>query len=110
MAGSRTKGRCIVNLNNMKNKAPVEMYELKKRKRKKREKKGVHTFSNRGLRCSWRPIIGYIFFANSTTSCSILALADFDELLGLPVAGLDVHAYFENKNIHDADPKACSCT
>jgi len=70
MAGSGTKGGCTVNLNNMKNKAPAEVYELKKRKekkskkekkRKKNEKKGVHTFNNRGLRCSWRPTVGYIF-------------------------------------------------
>ena len=81
MAGSGSKGGCTVNLNNMKNKAPAEMYELKKIKRKKiekkrnkgeknqkkekkkqkNEKKGVPTFSNRGLRCSWRPTVGYIF-------------------------------------------------
>ena len=74
MAGSGTKGGCTVNLNNMKNKVPVEMYELKKKRKKlkkgekkgekkeeKKGKKGVHTFSNRGLRCSWRPTVGYIF-------------------------------------------------
>ena len=76
MSGSGTKGGCTVNLNNMKNKAPAEMYELIKKNRKnilkkgkkknktkpkKKEKKKVHTFSNRGLRCSWSPTVGYIF-------------------------------------------------
>jgi len=39
MAGSGTKGGCTVNLNNMKNKAPAEMYEPHKKKRRKKEKK-----------------------------------------------------------------------
>jgi len=72
MAGSGTRGDDIVNLNNMENKAPAETYELfkkqknknknKKKRRKKKKpkkqkskrKKEVHTFSNRGLRCSWK--------------------------------------------------------
>ena len=41
MTGSGTKGGCTVNLNNMKNKAPAEMYEKKKEKKiEKKEKKG----------------------------------------------------------------------
>ena len=39
MAGSGTKGGCTVNLNNMKNKAPAEMYERKKRKTRKKNRK-----------------------------------------------------------------------
>ena len=46
-------------------------------------------------------------FTNSTTGCSLPEFVqfydnDFDELLGVLAAG------FENKNILDADPKACS--
>ena len=39
MAESGTKGGCTINLNNMKNKAPAEMYELKKNRKKNRKKK-----------------------------------------------------------------------
>ena len=39
MAESETKDGCTIILNNMKNKAPAEMYEQKKRKRKKEKKR-----------------------------------------------------------------------
>jgi len=59
MAGSGTKGGCTVNLNNMENKAPADMYELKKIKKKenkhknktnkKKRKKGGSYFQQQGL-------------------------------------------------------------
>ena len=55
------------------------MYEKKEKKGK--EKKKVHTFSNRSLKCSWRSTVGYIFLQKEK-NCSILELAVFDELLG----------------------------
>ena len=118
MAGSGTKGDCTGNLNNMKNKAPAEMCVSQRKKERKKiykkkgktkkRKKGSY-FQQQGLEVFLETNSWLHLFANSTTSCSILESVVFDELLGLPVASLDVYAC-ENKNIHNADPKACSCT
>ena len=74
MAGSGTKGGCPVTLNNMKNKAPAEMYEKKRKKGSYFQQQELEMFLEIN---SW-----LYLFANRTTSCSILELAVFDELLG----------------------------
>ena len=92
MAGSGTKGGCTVNLINMKKregKAPAEMSEkkkiktkkIKKIKKKKKRKKG--SYSQQQELEMFLEINSWLYlFANRTTSCSILELAVFDELLG----------------------------
>jgi len=94
MAGSGTKGGCTVNLINMKKregKAPAEMSEKKNKKKlhnkKKEEKKNKRKkkrfiLSATGLEVFLETNSWLHLFENSTTSCSILELAVFDELLG----------------------------
>ena len=81
------------------------MYDLFKKKQQ--TKKRDSYFQQQGLEVLLESTSWSHLFTNSTTDCSLPEFVQFydndsDQLLGVSAA------CFENKNMLDADPKACS--
>jgi len=86
MAGSDTKGGCIVNLNNMENTKHL-LKCMTYSKKNNKQKKEIHTFSNRGLRCSWSPPAGHIFL--QTVQQIVLFQSSFSSMTMILISYLE---------------------